>query len=102
MDSSPHPCRDGASIGNLRSPLWIAYTRLREQGLDPKVLLGGLKSISTPPYSSLLEKPLTIPYATVQPTAHNSTESLQSGSDTESFQNDLEEVRPEVSSLPLR
>merc|ERR1712080_206433 len=65
---------------------------------EPKVLLGGLRALQRPPYSTLLERPRTIPYATVQPTAHNSSESLDSlpASDTESVQPELEEVRPEV------
>lgn len=90
--------RDGASVGNLRSPLWRAYTRMKNSGLDPKVLLGGLKALQSLPYSTLLERPSCIPYATVQPTAHNSEESLDSLplSDAESLQPELEEVRPEV------
>lgn len=90
--------RDGSSVGNLRSPLWRAYTRMKSVGLDPKVVLGGAKALQKPPYSTLMERPRTIPYATVQPTVHNSAESLNSlhSSDGESMQPELEEVRPEV------
>jgi len=90
--------RDGASVGNLRSPLWRAYTRLKNSGLEPKVVLGGLKSLQRAPYASLLERPRGIPYVNVQPTAANSAESLDSipHSDCESIQPELEEVKPEV------
>jgi len=90
--------RDGASLGNTKSPLWRAYTRMKQQGLDPKVVLGGVKALQRPPFSTLMERPRNIPFATIQPTVHNSAESLASlqTSDCESPTPELEEVRPEV------
>jgi len=85
--------RDGASVGNLKSPLWKAYIRMNIVGLDPKVVLGGVNALQRAPYCTLLERPKMIPYATVQPTVHNSLESLASQhSDCESQQPDLEEI----------
>jgi hypothetical protein len=54
------------------------YLRLRNAGLDPKIILGGLRSLRSPPYAALIVRPRAIPYASaVQPTAANSTQSLQ-------------------------
>jgi len=98
--------RDGSSIGNLRSPLWRAYTRMVSGGLEPRVLLGGLRSLLPAHYSSLLDRPTAIPYCTVQPTVHNSLQSLESAgsvgsvgsasSDHGGSQPELETVRPQV------
>ncbi len=83
--------------------------RLRNAGLDPKIILGGLRSLRSPPYAALIVRPRAIPYASaVQPTAANSTQSLQptpasnsleSLADTELSEepeHELETVRPVV------
>jgi hypothetical protein len=54
------------------------YSRLRNAGLDPKIILGGLRSLRSPPYAALIVRPRAIPYASaVQPTAASSKQSLQ-------------------------
>lgn len=73
--------KDGASVGNIKSPLRKTYVKMRSQGLEPKVILGGFRALTSAPYSTLLEQPKSIPYAaSVQPTVHNSMESLHSES----------------------
>jgi len=75
--------KDGASVGNIKSPLRKTYVKMRSLGLEPKVILGGFLSLTSAPFSTLLEQPRTIPYAAVvQPTVHNSVESLHSESPT--------------------
>jgi len=85
---------DGTSVGNIRSPLRKTYLKMKSAGLDPRILLGGLAALQTEPYSSLLERPRTIPFAVaLQPTVHNSLESIQASEDSDdSFTPDLEEV----------
>jgi len=94
--------KDGASVGNIKSPLRKAYVRMRSAGLEPKVILGGFRALNSPPFSTLLERPRTIPFAaSVQPTVHNSVESLTS--DGGSPAPELEEVQPMVGSVePVR
>ena len=86
---------DGTSVGNIRSPLRKLYIKLTSIGLEPKVVLGGIQALQSPPFSSLLERPRTIPFAVaVQPTVNNSVESLQgSQEDSESDTPELEVVR---------
>lgn len=96
--------RDGSSVGNIKSPLRKTYLDLRSRSVEPKVVLGGFRALSAAPFSSLLERPRTIPYAAnVQPTVHNSVESLHSHRSEESPQPELEQVEPEVGSMePVR
>ena len=96
--------KDGASVGNIKSPLRKAYVKMRSLGLEPKVILGGFRAISQAPYSTLLERPKSIPFAAaVQPTAHNSMESLNQSELSESPAPELEEVQPMVGSVePVR
>jgi len=85
---------DGTSVGNIRSPLRKTYMRMKSAGLDPKVLLGGLEALKCPPYSMMLERPMTIPFAvTTQPTVTSSLESVDTDlSSEDSFTPDLETV----------
>lgn len=96
--------RDGSSVGNVKSPLRKSYLDMRSKGLEPKVVLGGYRALSASPFNTLLEIPRTIPYATtVQPTVHNSLESLNRSERSESEQPELEDVQPEVGSIePVR
>lgn len=96
--------KDGASVGNIKSPLRKAYVKMRSVGLEPKVILGGFRALNSPPFCTLLERPKTIPFAAaVQPTAHNSLESLNQSEGGESPAPELEEVQPCVGSVePIR
>ena len=90
---------DGTSVGNIRSPLRKVYNRMKSAGLEPKVILGGIQALQSAPFSSLLERPTTIPFAVaVQPTVHNSVQSLEASEDNDedSETPDLEEVRTAV------
>jgi len=85
--------KDGASVGNIKSPLRKAYVKMRSVGLEPKVILGGFRALSSAPFCTLLEQPRTIPFAAVvQPTVHNSVESLHHSED--GAPPALEEVHP--------
>ena len=86
---------DGTSVGNIRSPLRKVYNRMKSAGLEPKVILGGIQALQSAPFSSLLERPTTIPFAVaVQPTVHNSVQSLEASEENEESEDtpDLEEV----------
>lgn len=89
--------RDGCSVGNIKSPLRKTYLRLRSAGLDPKIILGGLRSLRSAPYSALLIRPRSIPFASaVQPTAANSLESIADTDYSEEPEHELEIVQPVV------
>ena len=96
--------KDGASVGNIKSPLRKAYVKMRSVGLEPKVILGGFRALNSPPFSTLLECPKSIPFAAlVQPTVHNSVESLAQSDMSESPAPELEEVQPMAGSVePVR
>jgi len=96
--------KDGASVGNIKSPLRKTYLKMRSLGLEPKVILGGFRALTPHPYSTLLEHPKTIPFAAaVQPTVHNSLESLNHSEMSDSPAPELEEVQPMVGSVePVR
>ena len=89
---------DGTSVGNIRSPLRKVYIKMVSIGLEPKVLLGGVQALQTSPFSSLLDRPRSIPFAVaVQPTVHNSVESLPDTEDSEEDEApELEEVERAV------
>jgi len=66
---------------------------MRVSGFEPKVILGGLRSLSVFPYRSLLEKPRTIPFVEhFEPTAANSMDSLYSERTEDSVHPDLEVI----------
>ena len=92
---------DGTSVGNIRSPLRKAFVRMKASGLDPRILLGGIQTLHTQPYFLLLDRPRSIPFAVaLQPTVHNSLESLVTAAASEisedTFTPDLEVVTPRV------
>jgi len=92
--------KDGSSIGNIRSPIRKLYLRLKSHGFEPRIILGGYKSLSRPHFSSLRYRPNTIPYASQVGLEGCSTETLDiaakhnSESEAEEPEHDLEIVRP--------
>lgn len=93
--------RDGCSIGNIKSPLRKQYLRLRSQGLDPRIILGGFQSLERPCFSSLRDRPRTLPFASQVELMHNSVEDIADGSlsDNEEPEHDLELVHPSVGKI---
>jgi len=93
--------RDGCSIGNIKSPLRKQYLRLKNMGLDPRIILGGYKSLERSCFSSLRDRPKSIPFASQVELMHNSMEDLPDGStsDIDEPEHDLELVHPSVGKI---
>ena len=91
---------DGTSVGNIRSPLRKVYIKLTSMGLEPRVVLGGIQSLQSAPFSSLLERPRTIPFAVaVQPTVNNSVESLHGTEGSDGSELSEEDDAPELEEI---
>eukprot|EP00088_Acartia_fossae_P035887 TRINITY_DN37003_c0_g1_i1.p1 TRINITY_DN37003_c0_g1~~TRINITY_DN37003_c0_g1_i1.p1 ORF type:complete len:371 (+),score=52.63 TRINITY_DN37003_c0_g1_i1:180-1292(+) len=95
--------KDGSSIGNIRSPIRRMYLKLKSEGMDPRIILGGFKYIKQPHFASLRHCPNTIPYASQDELEVYSTENLDikpkvlhSESETEEPEYELETVRPSI------
>jgi len=92
---------DGCSIGNIKSPLRKQYLRMRSLGLDPRIILGGFKSLERPCFASLRHRPKSLPFASQVELMHNSVEDIPGGntSDSEEPEHDLELVHPSVGKI---
>jgi len=87
--------KDGCSVGNIKSPLRKVYLRLVCEGLDPRIILGGFKSLQRQIYSSLREHPRFIPFASQIDLLPGIYDSPDEPSDDEAI-HDLEIVQPHV------
>jgi len=85
--------KDGSSVGNIKSSLRKAYLRLRSEGLDPRIVLGGMRALHKHCFISLRERPKTLPFASQVDLMHRSVEDLD--------EEDEEDTEPELHSLEL-
>jgi len=69
--------KDGSSVGNVRSPIRKMYLRLKNEGLEPRIILGGYKYLTKSHFQSLRFRPNTIPYASQVELEGCSTETLE-------------------------
>ncbi|XP_023325493.1 uncharacterized protein LOC111699140 [Eurytemora carolleeae] len=92
--------KDGCSVGNIKSPLRKSYLRLRGLGLDPRIVLGGFKSLQESCFSSLRKRTTLIPFASQVELMRSSVENIgperSDDSDIEDPEYDLELIHPAV------